>query len=172
MLRRLLARRIDALERNIRGSLEYMREILRVSPAALRTLLKVMPLAHYRRALPPEPYHLARIVASRDADCGPCVQIEVNVARQAGVAGTLIRALLENRLEDLPGELADVVRLAEAVVTANGQDGPLRELVRARYGDAGLVELAMGMAVCRVFPVVKRTLGHAVGCSLVTIRTD
>ena len=45
--------------------------------------VKLMPLAKYRRKLPAGPYHVARIVAARHEDCGPCVQIEVDLARSA-----------------------------------------------------------------------------------------
>ena len=62
----------------------------------------------------------------------------------------------------------DVVRYAESVVTS-AEDPELREALRARYGEAGLVELALGIAAARVFPTVKRALGHAQACSLVPL---
>ena len=46
----------------------------------------------------------------------------------------------------------------------------MRERVRERYGEEGLVELALGIAAARVFPVVKRALGYATSCALVKVK--
>ena len=37
------------------------------------------------------------------------------------------------------------------------------------YGDRGLVELALAIASCRVFPITKRALGYGTSCAAVTI---
>ena len=65
-----------------------------------------------------------------------------------------------------PGVLVE----AEAVVKRSGQENALRERIRQRYGDEGLIELALAIAACRTFPVTKRVLGFAVSCSEVTVR--
>ena len=41
---------------------------------------------------------------------------------------------------------------------------------RRHYGEEALVELAMTMAVCRVFPITKRALGYAQSCSKMTVQ--
>ena len=169
MLRYLLNKRLDTAERELGESVDYLRHILRYSLPAFLRFGGFMPVSSYRRALPAEPWHVARIVATRDADCGTCVQIEVNLARKDGVSKDILRAVLDHRLHDLPKDLADCCRFAEAVVRATGEEDALRERLRARYGEAGLVELALGIASCRVFPVTKRALGYARSCSLVHV---
>lgn len=42
--------------------------------------------------------------------------------------------------------------------------------LRERYGEEGLVELALAIASARVFPVTKRALGYALSCSKVEVR--
>ncbi|MGH9900733.1 MAG: hypothetical protein ACRD68_02730, partial [Pyrinomonadaceae bacterium] len=128
------------------------------------------PLASHRRRLPAAAYRVARIVATRDEDCGTCVQIEVNLARKDGVPVEIIRAVLKGCPDDLPPELGDVYRFATAVVEASGEEEELRQRVRGRYGEEGLVELALGIAAARVFPVTKRALGYAKSCALVDVR--
>ena len=108
-------------------------------------------------------------VAARDADCGTCVQIEVNLARKAGMPVDLLKSVVAERPDDLPLDLAEVYRFAQAVVEAR-DDEDLRQKMRDRYGEEGLVELALAMAACRVFPIVKRTLGYAKSCSAVEVR--
>ena len=77
--------------------------------------------------------------------------------------------MLASRPDDLPTDLANVYRFAEEVVKASVAEGAYREEVRRRYGEPGLVELAMAIAACRVFPVTKRGLGYAVSCAAVDV---
>jgi alkylhydroperoxidase family enzyme len=169
MLRWLIGKRLDAAEKEIGAPVDYLRHILRVSLAAFFKFIKVMPLAQYRRVLPAAPYRVARLVATRHEDCGTCVQIEVNLARKDGVSPHILEAVLAGNPEALPDDLAQTYRFAETVVARNGQDDELREHIRRRYGDAGLVELALAIAVCRIFPTTKRALGYAKSCSLVSV---
>ena len=123
----------------------------------------------HRRVLPVEPHFVAAIVATRDEDCGTCLQVEVNLAKKAGLSPDHLRAVLDRQPDVLPDELADVYRFAEAVVQATYSEDNLRERIRTRYGDAGLVELALAIASARVFPVTKRALGYAKSCAEVQI---
>ncbi len=149
--------------------MDYVRHIVRTSLRSFFKFTKILGVAEYRRVLPPEPYHVARIVATRDADCGTCLQSEVNEAKRAGLDHNMLKAVVDGNVDSLNEELADAYRFAEAVVTANGKDQELRERIRQRYGDEGLVELSMAMAVCRFFPVMKRGLGYATSCREVEI---
>ena len=170
MIRRIIEGRISAAERHLGVPADYMRYMLRVSLRAFLKFIKIMPLANYRRALPVEPYHVARLVATRHEDCGTCVQIEVNLAKRDGVSAEVLRAALDSQPDRLPRPLSDVYHFAEEVVKASGEESELRERVRDHYGDEALVELAMAIAVCRVFPVTKRALGYAKSCAAVPVQ--
>src|SRR6266849_8019108 len=170
MLRRLILARIAAAEKDLGVPLEYCRYILRVSLRASFKFAKFLAVDEYRRVLPPGPCYVARIVATRHEDCGTCVQIAVNQAKKAGVPAELWRAVLDGKLDALPEELRDAYRFAEAVMTANGEEDAWRERIRLRYGDEGLIEMALAIASCRVFPITKRALGYAVRCSNVAVK--
>jgi alkylhydroperoxidase family enzyme len=144
--------------------------MVRVSLRASFKFAKFLAVDEYRRVMPPGPIYVARIVAVRDEDCGTCVQIAVNQATKAGVSAQVLRSVLDGKLDDLPEELRDAYRFAEAVVTRNGEEDALRERIRLRYGDEGLIEMALAIASCRTFPTVKRALGYAVHCSEVAVR--
>src|SRR2546422_1159711 len=120
MLRWLIGKRLNAAERTLGVSLEYARHILRVSLRAFFKFIKIMPLAEYRRALPAAPFYAARIVAIRHDDCGECVQIAVNQAKNAGVSAGLIQAVLAGRWGGLPDDLGAARRRVAAVVGADG----------------------------------------------------
>jgi alkylhydroperoxidase family enzyme len=169
MLRRLILARIAAGEKQLGVPLEYCRYMLRVSLRAFFKFTKFLSVDEYRRVLPPGPFYVARVVAVRDEDCGTCVQIAVNQAKKAGVATQQLLAVLDRKLEGLPEELTDAYRFAEAVVTRNGEEDMWRERIRLRFGDEGLIEMALAIATCRVFPVTKRALGYAVSCSAVNV---
>jgi alkylhydroperoxidase family enzyme len=170
MLRWLINKRLNGAERKLGVPQEYARHILRVSLRAFFKFLKILPLAEYRRALPAEPFYTARIVATRHDDCGECVQITVNQARRAGISPALLQAVLDSRMDQLPEEVAEACRFAEAVVTASGEEDALRECIRQRYGEEALVELALTIAAGRFFPTLKRALGHAKSCARVSIQ--
>ena len=169
MLGPIVRHQIGAAERKLGVPLDYLREMYAQAPDAFWAFNKLPPLAGYRKTLPPAPFHLARVVATHAEDCGSCVQLVVNQARHDGVEPELLRAALEGRPDDLPESLADVYRFAEAVATRAGDPGPCRDRLLAVFGPEGVTELAIAVAVCRVFPAVKRALGHAVACSATPI---
>ncbi len=169
MLRAFIENRISAAEHRLGVPADYMRHMLRVSLRAFLKFTKIMPLAEYRRVLPSEPFHVARIVATREEDCGTCLQIEINLAKRDKVGPALIRLAVNGRPEDMPEHLADVYRFAEAVVKRTGEEDTYRERMVELYGDEGLVELAMAISICRVFPTMKRALGYAKSCSAVNV---
>ncbi|MBU6435448.1 MAG: carboxymuconolactone decarboxylase family protein, partial [Nitrospirae bacterium] len=88
--------------------------MLRVSLPHFLKFIKIMPLARFRRALPPETYHVARIATARHEDCGTCLQMEIQLAKQAGVRVPLLHAVLDESPCSLPPELAEVYFFAEA----------------------------------------------------------
>lgn len=170
MIRKLILKRLDTEERSLGESLDYVRHIVRTSLPAFIKFALFTPLSQHRRKLPSAPYRVARILATQDEDCGTCVQIEVNLARKDGVPADVVHAVLNNRPEDLSVELAEVYHFTKAVVEASGNEEELRQRIRQRYGDEGLVEMALGIAAARVFPVTKRALGFATSCALVEVR--
>ena len=169
MLRALIESRITSAEHRLGVPADYLRHMLKTSLRAFLKFTKILSVAEYRRVLPADPYHVARIVATREEDCGTCLQIEINLAKRDKVKPATIRAAVSNKPDELPEQLADVYRFAKAVVKRTGDEDIYRERIRELYGEEGLVELAMAIAVCRVFPVTKRALGFAKSCSAVHV---
>ena len=88
MVRWLIRRKLVSVERELGVSIDYLRHILDVSLGAFFTFARIIPFAKYRRVLPPGPYHIAPIVAVRDADCGTCLQIAVMRPRRTACRTT------------------------------------------------------------------------------------
>lgn len=166
MIRYFVGRQIDAAEKKLGASLDYLRHISRVSLTDLFRIRRLSKLVAERGSLPPAPFHVARLVAVMAEDCGDCVKVEINLSKQAGVPTEIIKNVVEMRPSDLPEELGDVYLFAECVVQNSGDVEPLRARMRQRYGERGLVELSSAIALARTFPVLKRGLGYATSCNI------
>ena len=172
MLRYLIERQIKAQEKNLGVGLEYLRQIARVSIAELLGMNRLARLMNERNTLAPAPFHVARLVAVLAEDCGDCVRIEANLARQADVPADVVRAVLDLRPSDLPEDLGDVYLFAECTVQNAGDAEPLRSRIRSRYGERGLIEMVRAIALARTFPVIKRGLGYATSCQRQAIKVS
>lgn len=168
MLRWFLRRKLDAEEKKLGESMDYLRHIVDVSPAVFFRFASIMPFANSRKLLPKEAWFGAQIVALQHEDCGPCLQISVNLARQQGVSADLIQMVLDRRYGELTAEIADVCAFTQSVVNGNDDD-TLRDKLRTRYGDRALIELSFAIASARIPPTVKRVLGYAKSCRTVEI---
>jgi alkylhydroperoxidase family enzyme len=161
---------IQAAERATGVTMDYLRFIAQHSRSGFWKFLRFMPLARYRRKLPPELWHAARIVATQVDDCGTCVQITVNLALKDGLPAPLLQALARGQDEKLPAEIRDTVMLVRASLAGDEPMAtPLREALVQRHGEEGLAELALAVASARVFPTTKKVLGLAKSCSIVRV---
>jgi alkylhydroperoxidase family enzyme len=169
MLKWLMRRWIAAFERAYDYDMDYVRDMLEVSPRAVRVFGRIGALGQYRRDVPIEAYFAAKLVAARWEDCGPCTQLCVTMAERAGVAPALLRAVLAR---DEPA-MTDATRLgfrfAEAVLAHEPQADALREEIVARWGRHAVISLSFGIAAARVFPTVKYGLGHGKACTRITV---
>lgn len=164
MLRWFFRRKLNSEEKRLGASMDYLRHIVDVSPSAFLRFAAIMPFANSRKTLPPDAWFVAQLVALQQEDCGPCVQIGVNLAKESGVDPRVIRAALEADRAALSKELAAVFDFTRAVLATEDVDA-LRQTIRERYGEQGLIELAYAIAGSRVPPTVKRALGFATSCS-------
>ena len=96
LLRRILAR-IDMPE----SHRAYMASFYRASPKAIRKMAGLHKLANHREVVPVEARFAAILVGELAEDCGPCVQIAVDQAREVGL---LLRfcSKKQNRDDDGP----------------------------------------------------------------------
>jgi hypothetical protein len=170
MLRWLLARAIDRMERRYTYDATYMREVLAVSPWALLKFGMVASLGHGHRA-PAEAVAAAGIVGTLAEDCGPCTQISVDLALEAKVRPEVLRAVLAGE-EPAMGEAASLAwRFARASLARDmARCDPEREEILRRWGPGGLVDIAMALTTARMYPTLKYALGHGKACAKVSVK--
>ena len=165
-----IARRLIAMQEKITGqSANYMRDIYAGSPGVFWRFAFASSLYHYSKALPPEVLSVAGIAAVRAEDCGPCVQIAVNLSLKAGISPAVIRAAATGALEDLNGDNRLAYEFAHAVAVGDIAAEGLRPDIEQRWGKAGLAEIAFAVANTRSYPTLKRAMGYAQTCQRVII---
>ena len=174
MLRWFIRRKLDAEEKKLGVSMDYLRHVAQASPTAFLRFASILPFANSRKTLPKEAWYSAQLTALRHEDCGPCLQIGVRLARRDDVPAEVAQALLDERYDALPSDLADVARFTRAVVATVSDDdlGGLRETLRSKYGDRGIIEIAYAIASSRIPPTVKKALGYAESCEATKIHVE
>jgi alkylhydroperoxidase family enzyme len=169
MLGFLVRRKIRSAEKKLGESMDYMREMYADAPNAFWQFVKVAKASAHRDKLPAAPFHVARVVAVRYQDCGPCVQTVVKLAKEDGVEPAVLKAALFGKVEDLPESLRDVYHFAAAVVKRTGEENLYRERLLKVFGNEAMIELAMAVALCQTFPILKRGMGYAKSCSVTEV---
>src|SRR5690606_6867144 len=77
----------------------YMEWLLDTSPSAFFKFAKLMDAARHREAAPINAYFAAKIVGALTEDCGPCAQLVVNMATEAGMPADQIASVLRRDTE-------------------------------------------------------------------------
>lgn len=172
MLRSLVHKQIDAAEARLGVSTDYLRYLADHNLPAFLKFALLQPATTHRQHLPAEPYHAACLVTTLHEDCGTCVQIEVNLAQQAGVDAAVLQAVLRRDTEALSPETQQVVAYVQAVLAEQVAPDDLQQTLVATYGEAGFTELALAITMARVYPTMKRALGFAKSCTLVQVELE
>ena len=169
MLRALLKRTIEDMERKYAYDASYMREVLDVSPWTFLRFGVVTTLGRGRRA-PGVALAAAALAGTLAEDCGPCTQISLDLAAEAGVPPAVLRGVLAGD-EAAMGETAAVAwRFARASLARDMEAcDPLRDEIVRRWGKGGLVDISMALTTARMYPTLKYAMGHGKACSRVTV---
>jgi len=150
-------------------AVDYLQYLLQKDGWAFLKFSFMQGISNHRRSVPMAPYYAAKICTTMWEDCGPCVQLVVNMALEAKVQPQFVRAIVDKNLEQLPEEIILVMRFTEAVLARSAEVSDLREEVCSIWGDAGLVTLGLAIATSRVYPTLKYSLGFAKSCSRVEV---
>ena len=153
-------------EKKLGVPLDYLREIAANAPASFRLLARVSRIGQSLRAVDRHAAHMAALGAAMHDDCGTCVQIHINLARQDGVSEDTLRRAVMGEAGTLPARLAASFRFGEAVAANDPDMHELRETLEADLGKRAVIEMAIGIAFARFYPTIKRALGHARSCAV------
>ncbi len=169
MIKWLFTGVLDRFSRKWRYDASYAKDMLDADLSAFWIFARVQGMAAYRRGVPREAWHTARIMTALDEDCGPCTQLTVDMAAAEGVAPDVLRAVLAGDVAAMPPDVALAFRFVAAVRARRPEADELREAVVASWGQRGLISLAFAITVARIYPSIKYALGHGQACRRVTV---
>ena len=169
MNRWLLTKLLVWGEKQIGGvSMDYAYHLRDVAPWRLWRFSMIKTVEGNREHTPSDVYHAAGMAAAMTEDCGPCVQIHANFALKDGMNADVLRALVMRKLDRVPADIALGFRYGETIARGEAAD-ELRDEIRAKWGEKGLIELAFTVAAARFYPAVKRGMGFAHTCERVVV---
>lgn len=169
MLKRYFHRNVAKLEKQFGYDATYLHEVVDASPAAAFKFFLAQAMAGHADGVSKAALFAARLAAALSEDCGPCVQLGVNMALAEGMPREKIEAMLRGDIEAAGVDAALGYRYGMAVSTNAVNLLAEVEQARLRFGERGLVTLAFAVASVRVYPTLKRALGHGAACTKIVI---
>ena len=169
-MRSWIARRtLRAFAKRYGYDVSYLLMMLNESPAGFFKFAPLLKAAAHREAVPIDASFAAKIVGALAEDCGPCTQLVVDMALEAGMPKDQIEAVLRRDPRAMNDATTLGFRFADAVVRRGAEEDEFRDAVRAQWGPKGVVDLTLALQLGRIFPMVKAGLGYAKECRRVTV---
>ncbi len=169
MFKHVIKRMILKFGKHYDYDVGYMLHMLETTPEVMNAFNGLSKLAGYRKTAPANAHMAAGLCGVLHEDCGPCVQLTVDMAREAGVASDQIEAVLTGDHASMASDTALGYRFASALITRSSDEDAAREDVRSAFGDAAVIELTLAAQVSRVFPMVKTGLGYGKSCGRISV---
>jgi AhpD family alkylhydroperoxidase len=164
MRQKLVKLVIEAAARRNGGDSSYMVALYAASPRVLRRLKSAVDMLSHREAIPVEAAYAAQLTGALAEGCGSCVQIHINMARDAAMGDEQIEAILLGDETALSVNVALAMRFARAISSRSPDEHAARECVRARWGDKGVVDVTMATQASRFLSMLKFGFGFATTC--------
>lgn len=169
MLKTFLSRYLDKFEKTFGYDANYMRHVLRTNPGSLLKF-SLGTQAADRKAAPIEALTAAGLAATLSEDCGPCVQVGVDIAAASGVDPKVLRAIVAGDVAGMGDTAALAWHFANASLARDLEAcDPLRDEIVRRWGDAGLTAISLTIVQGRMYPTLKYALGYGKACSRVQV---
>jgi hypothetical protein len=169
-MRSWIARRmLRAYGKRYGYDVSYLEMMLDDSPAAFFKFAPIMKASAHREAVPVDAAFAAKMVGALAEDCGPCTQLVVDMALEAGMPRDQVEAVLRRDPRAMNEATTLGFRFADAVVRKAAEDDEFRDVVRAQWGQKGVIDLTLALQMGRMFPMLKASLGYAKECRRVTV---
>ena len=147
----------------------YPDMLLRESPAAFFKFAPLMKASRHREVVPVEASFAAALVGAKAEDCGPCAQLVVDMALEAGIPKNQIEAVVRRDARAMNDSTVLAFRFADAIMRRSVDEDEHRDAVRAQWGEKGVIDLAFALQMGRMFPMMKTALGYAKECRRISV---
>ena len=160
MLKSIFHRQIRKMEARYGYDASHVHEILDISTAAFLKFAMFQFMSMDRKSVPKDAWYAACLAGALGEDCGPCAQLVVDMAVGDGVPAKTIAALLRGDVNITDASLG--FRYEVAVASRNPEIATLVDEVTKRFSKRGLVSLDFSVTSSRVYPCLKRGMGHGI----------
>ncbi len=165
MIKWLLRRGARRFGRAHDYDVSYMLDVIRTSTGAGLRLSSFPLISQYRG---PEDAQLVRVGAAfastLEGDCGPCAQLVVDMATDAGADPVALKLCFDGDPQKA-GDVGLGFLFAMAAIRGDLQADSFRKDIEVRFGKEAVVAASFAAASGRFYPVFKRALGHAHACT-------
>lgn len=169
MLKWFVHRKLRAFERAHDYDASYLHDVLDTDLAAFMKFSFATGLGSYRKDVPAEASFAAGLTSSMHADCGPCTQLGVGFALEAGVSSSTIAAIIAGDDDAMPPDAALAARFARAVIAHDPDADACREEITRRWGPRAVLSLTFAVMAAQLYPTLKYALGHGKACMRVVV---
>jgi hypothetical protein len=164
MIRNFLHAQTRKMGRRYNYDVGYMHGLIDISPAAAIGLARLPNFYKYRGPTAGQAVWTGALLASTlEGDCGPCAQLVVDMALEGGADAACLQACAEGRPQEA-GAIGLGFRFAMMAITGDPRADDLRREIEAEFGKKAAVSCALAAASGRIYPVLKRGLGHGQAC--------
>ncbi len=169
MIRWFLRRGARAFGKKYDYDIDYMEDVIDASSSAGLRLFAFPLISQYRGPKAAQGIWCGALLASTlDGDCGPCAQLVVDLAMEAGVDRSRLQMCTEGRAVEA-GDVGLGFRYADAAISGDLGADDLRAEIEQKYGSKAVIAAAFAAASGRFYPIFKRGLGHGAACSRLTL---
>jgi alkylhydroperoxidase family enzyme len=147
----------------------YLEMLLDESPAAFFKFAPLMKASRHREVIPIEASFAAGITGAKAEDCGPCAQLVVDMALEAGVPKDQIEAVVRRDVRAMSDDVVLAFRFADAIARRSADEDEHRDAIRAHWGQKGVIDLTFALQMGRMFPMMKAALGYAKECRRISV---
>ena len=163
-----LLNQITAFETHYHYDAGFLKDMVQHAPGSYDHFQHFQTMARHRELLSTEVFWIAKIASMQQEDCGGCLQLNLNMAREKGLPVAWLSAALDGG-STLPAHLQQVLHYARQVAAQGSVEPELMEAMQQAYSKGQLLELGVAIASAKVYPTIKRALGLTQACQAVTI---
>lgn len=164
MIKWLLRRGARAFGRSYDYDVSYMLDVINTSAGAGMRLSAVPLISQYRGPKAAQQVWAGAVFASTlEGDCGPCAQLVVDMAIEAGVDPDALRSCFDGD-PNLAGDVGLGFQFAMAAIRGDLDVDELQARIHAKYGQRAVISASFAAASGRFYPVFKRGLGYGHAC--------
>ena len=161
---------LEGFQNHYNYDTSYMKEMLKNAPEAYQTFEAFLPMANFVKEIPLDVLYVAKVTAMKNEDCAACLQLNVDMALEAGINKNIIKEIIYNDGRNLTSELKNIYDFSLIIVQNRNMDEALYDTIISKYSKSVIIELALALASAKIFPTIKRTLNEAESCKLIEIK--